>query len=209
MTRATRTIDSREAMLQAGLMMARRTGLRGLTVRGVARRANANLGTFVYHFRSRDEFIAELIERWYAPLLAGVQIAVEEDVRAIARLRRAISGLVEFALDSGDFGGHVLMDAAVGEPAARQFVDTLLGRHPALIARLIREAQSDGDLTAGDPHHVMMYMMASLGLPILLMHGWKGRGDPRYEAVSALTRHATDKTSIARRMEWIFKGLRP
>jgi AcrR family transcriptional regulator len=209
MTRSTSTADGREALLHAGWMIARKTGLRGLTVRGVARRARANLGTFVYHFRSRDEFIAQLIERWYAPLLARVQIAVEGDDPAIARLRRAVTGLVNFALESGDFGGHVLMDAAVGEPAARRFLNTLLGRHPALITRLIREAQSDGDVAAGDPDHIMMYMMASLGLPILLMHGWKGRGNPKNRIFSALSRYAVDEAGIAQRMDWIFKGLRP
>jgi len=209
MTRSTTAGDSREALLHAGWMIARKTGLRGLTVRAVARRAKANLGTFVYHFRSRDEFIAELIERWYAPLLARVQIALEQDDRAIARLRRAVAGLVNFALDSGDFGGHVLMDAAVGEPAARRFLNTLFERHPVLIAKLIIEAQSDGDLAEGDPNHIMMYMMASLGLPILLMHGWKGRGNPKNQIICALSRYAVDQTGIAQRMDWIFKGLRP
>jgi AcrR family transcriptional regulator len=201
--------DSREALLNAGWMIARKTGLRGLTVRGVARRAKANLGTFVYHFRSRDEFIAELIERWYAPLLARVQIAVEQDDRAVIRLRRAVTGLVNFALESGEFGGQILMDAAVGEPAARRFLDSLLRRHPALVTKLISQAQSDGELAEGDPNHIMMYMMASLGLPILLMHGWKGRGNPKNRIFSALTRYAVDETGIAQRMDWIFKGLRP
>src|SRR5882724_6500255 len=70
-------VASRERLLKEGLVIARRSGLRAITVRGVAARARANLGSFVYHFGSREAFVAELLERWYAPLMAEMQIAVD------------------------------------------------------------------------------------------------------------------------------------
>jgi TetR/AcrR family transcriptional repressor of nem operon len=59
------TLTVRERLLQAGLVIAREHGLRAMTVRAVATRAQANLGSFVYHFGTRDTFVAELIERLY------------------------------------------------------------------------------------------------------------------------------------------------
>ena len=204
-----RASDGREALLRAGWAIARRGGLRGLTVRAVARAAKANLGTFVYHFGSREAFVTELIERWYQPLLARLQLAVEAQGSPLVRLRHAVLGLVDFALQSGSFVGHLLMDAAGGESAARAFLGSLAERHPVLLMRLIREAQARGELAAGDPMHIMMFMMSSLGLPVLLVRGWAGRRYVDDELMTALTRYATERASIEERLDWILKGLRP
>jgi AcrR family transcriptional regulator len=208
-TRPRATAAGREALLRAGWAIARRTGLRGLTVRAVARAAKANLGTFVYHFGSREAFVTELIERWYEPLLARVQLAAEAHGSPLGRLRHAVLGLTDFALQSGSFVGHLLVDAAAGEPAARAFLGSLARRHPVLLLRLIREAQARGEIVAGDPMHMMMFMMSSLGLPVLLVRGWAGRRYVDNELMTALTRHATARASIEQRLEWILKGLRP
>ena len=203
------TAKGREALLRAGWTIARRAGLRGLTVRAVARAARANLGTFVYHFGSREAFLAELVEGWYQPLLARVQLAVEAQGSPLARLRHAVLGLTDFALQSGSFVGHLLVDAAGGEPAARAFLGSLAGRHPVLLLRLIQEAQADGELAAGDPMHMMMFMMSSLGLPVLLVRGWAGRRYVDNKLMAAMTRYATERASVEQRLEWILKGLRP
>lgn len=201
--------DGREALLRAGWAIARRSGLRGLTVRAVARAANANLGTFVYHFGSREAFVTELIERWYQPLLAELTLAIEAHGSPLVRLRHAVLGLTGFLLESGSFVGHLLVDAAAGDSAARVFLSSLAGRHPRLLMRLIREAQAQGEILAGDPMHMMMFMMSSLGLPVLLVRGWAGRRYVDDTLMAALTRHATERASIEQRLEWILKGLRP
>ena len=59
-------VDSRERLLRAGLALARRSGLKALTVRAVAAKADANLGSFVHHFGTRDAYLEALIERWLA-----------------------------------------------------------------------------------------------------------------------------------------------
>lgn len=59
--------DSRQKLLTCGRQIIERNGVRGLTVRGVATRAKVNLGTFVYHFGTREAFVAEVLESWYAP----------------------------------------------------------------------------------------------------------------------------------------------
>ena len=65
--------DTRERLLRAGLALAAARGLNALTVRAVATEAGANLGSFVYHFGTRDAFVEALVERWYAPLMASLQ----------------------------------------------------------------------------------------------------------------------------------------
>ncbi len=88
------TVASRERLLKEGLAIARRSGLRAITVRGVAARARVNLGSFVYHFGSREAFVGELLERWYAPLMTEMQIAVDVQQPPLQRLREILLQVV-------------------------------------------------------------------------------------------------------------------
>ena len=76
-------VATRDRLLEAGHRVVLSHGLRALTVREVAKLAKANLGSFVYHFGTRDAFVSTLIEEWYAPLFAGVSRAAEEDATVL------------------------------------------------------------------------------------------------------------------------------
>ena len=141
MPASARTVSARERLLRVGARQARRAGLRLLTVRGVCQEAGVNLGSFVYHFGSRDAFVAELIEHWYAPLLERLTATVDEAQPPQRRLRALLLQLGDWASTNSRFITHVLIDAAAGEAAAQRFVRTLADRHPALILRVVVEAQ--------------------------------------------------------------------
>ena len=129
--------SSRERLLRVGARQARRAGVRSITVRGVCQQAEANLGSFVYHFGSREAFVAEVIERWYAPLLEQMSAMVSTArCRLKARLREPVLQFGDWAAADSRFITHVLMDAASGEAAAQRFVRSLADRHPALILRV-------------------------------------------------------------------------
>jgi len=88
--------NTRAQLLEAGRATLARVGFAGLTVREVTAAADANLGSFVYHFGTREAFVRELIESWYAPLLARVEKVAEGKGSALERLRSAILQLVDF-----------------------------------------------------------------------------------------------------------------
>src|SRR5260370_39085325 len=96
-------VTTRDRLLASGHRVVIKHGIRSLTVREVAAGANANLGSFVYHFGTRDAFVEELIERWYAPLLARVNNVAAEDGRPLGRLRSAILQLADFSDDNDVF----------------------------------------------------------------------------------------------------------
>src|SRR5512132_3766401 len=107
-----RSSTTRERLLQAGTRLARKGGLSGLTVRGICDAAGANPGTFVYHFGTRDAFIAELIERWYAPLMAGLSATVDSAAPPLPRLRALLAQLAGWAAANSRFITNVILDAA-------------------------------------------------------------------------------------------------
>lgn len=202
----TRT-PTRERLLDAGTRLARRAGLRALTVRGVCEAVDANPGTFVYHFRTRDAFVAELIERWYAPLMGELTDTLETGGPPLAQLRTLLLQLAGWASANSRFITTLVVDAAAGEKAAQQFLRSLAGRHPPLILHVLREGQKAGVLRPADPLHQMLFLMSSLALPILLADRVAGSGLAPPTLGTALRHCARDPASIEQRLDWALAGL--
>jgi AcrR family transcriptional regulator len=198
---------TRERLLAAGERSARSTGLRALTVRGVCADAGVNLGSFVYHFGSRDAFVAAVIERRYAPLLDSLAVTVDGAEPPLDRLRALLVQLADWLETHGRFVTHVLMDAAAGEAAAARFVRTLAGRHPALILRVIGEAQATGSLPRTPPINVLLYLMGALALPLLLAERLSETRLTAPTLTRELARFAQQRPHRLQRLDWALAGL--
>jgi len=196
-------------MLQAGRAAVQSVGFAGLTVRGVAAAANINLGSFVYHFKTRDAFVRELIEDWYAPLLERIEREAEGAGSARTRLRSAILQLIDFGAAEEDFVGRVLIGAMAGESAARDFLGTLAGRHPRVLLSLVRDAQAESSLVEEDPLQILIFLMAPVGLPRLLAAAWNGPPLFGKTVSAALGRVARDRDRILQRLDWALAALTP
>lgn len=203
---ATRSV--RERLLRVGARQAQRAGLRSLTVRGVCTQADANLGSFVYHFGSRDAFVTQVIERWYAPLLGRLTTTVDEALPPEIRLRALLLQLGDWAAKNSRFITHVLMDAAAGEAAAQHFVATLADRHPALILRVVKEAQRSGALPRAEPLNVLLFLMGAIALPILLTDRLAELHLAPAQLTRALTQFSRDRRHREQRLDWALAGLR-
>jgi AcrR family transcriptional regulator len=201
--------DTRNLLLACGAQIARRSGLRGLTVRGLCQEAGVNTGSFVYHFGSRDKFLAELIEGWYAPLFEQIQSQFAHAGTPVERLQRMVLQLANFASSRGSVISHLLMDGFSGEPVVVAFLRSLGMRHPQLLLRCIVEAQQAGEIAPGEPPHVMLFLLSSVGMPVI-MQGliWDKTVLPDL-LQHTLSRFATEPEHIAERLEWALRGLRP
>lgn len=204
---AARSISTRERLLRAGLRQARRNGVRSITVRGLCQQTGANLGTFVYHFGSRNAFVSEVIERWYAPLLQSLKDTVDGDLAPVQRLRGLVLQMADWAAANRRFITHVLMDAAGGEPSAVRFVQSLAGRHPALILRVIGEAQARRELPPGEPVNVLLFLMGAIALPMLLVERMTEARLAPAELSRALSRLAHEREFREQRLDWALAGL--
>ncbi len=207
--RAIARTDSRARLLRAGLALARRDGLRALSVRRVAARAQVNLGSFVHHFGTREAFVSELIESWYGPFYLRLRSAAHAQGPALERLRRLVLQLVEFVAVHRRFVAAVIMDAAAGEKPAREFVRSIAGRHPKVLLQVIGEAQRAGALRREDPVNTLLYLFGSLVLPLLFVTGLARAGILPRELGPLLRAAALDRDAIAARLDWALRGLAP
>jgi AcrR family transcriptional regulator len=201
------SVKTRDRLLASGHRAVIKHGLRSLTVRGVAAGANANLGSFVYHFGTRDAFVEELIERWYGPLLARMNGAMAEDGRPMGRLRSAILQLVDFSVDNDVFMGRILIAAADNDKPARVFLKSLAGRHPRILLQLVAAAQADGALVNDDPMQVLCFLLASVALPRLVTAVWQSPPLFGRQLSSALSHIARDRDRMKQRLDWALRGL--
>lgn len=201
--------DARERLLRAGQALARQKGIKALTVRAVAAKAEANLGSFVYHFGTRDHFVDELIERWYAPMFDRLQLVAGHDADALQALRHVMQQLVAWIVDNRAFLARLVLDAGAGEAGAQRFLRTLDTRHPALLLQLIVRAQQAGQLRGGDPLHQMLFLMSTMALPVLALHLAGQRGAAAPAIVKALAAFTTDPAQADQRLDWALRGLAP
>lgn len=192
---------TRDRLLAAGLQLARQAGLKAVSVRAVAAAAEVNLGSFVYHFGTRDAFVYELVERWYAPLMASLQLSAA----GADPLRGALRQLAHWVAANGRFLALLIRDASAGEGGVRQFLSTMDQRHIALLLGLIQQGQRSGRLRQADPTLQLMFLMGSVALPILMVQGLQGVGPPAF--VQRLTALAGDEAAIDARLDWALQGL--
>jgi AcrR family transcriptional regulator len=202
-------VDSRERLLRAGLSIARRSGIKAMTVRAVATKARANLGSFVYHFGTRDTFVDLLMERWYAPMFERLRLTADEADDALTALRCVILQLVRWIVENRAFLAHLVIDAGAGEAGAQRFLRSLDQRHPALLLRLIGQAQRARQLRRDDPLHQLLFLMSTLAAPALLLHllGQSRAAPP--ELARALSSFAGDIAQVEIRLGWALRGLAP
>src|SRR6516225_8822612 len=79
----------REAILDAGLKAMFRTGYNGTSVRDIVAAAGAPQGSFTNHFRSKEAFASEVLDRYFAYVRALVTRALTDpSLTPRQRLRR-------------------------------------------------------------------------------------------------------------------------
>jgi AcrR family transcriptional regulator len=202
--------DTRDRLLRAGLTLARKVGLRGITVRALAQRARANPGSFVYHFGTREAYLAELLEQWYAPLMTQLQLRVAHDgADPLQALRGLVLQLANWAQANAPFVAQLVMDAAAGEAAARRFFSGLESRHPALLLAAIVAAQKTGQLRAAPPVAVLLFLMSTVALPVLLFQGFNAARVVPVPLLEQLRSVVLDPAQAEQRLDWALRGLAP
>lgn len=200
---------TRQSLIDYGLQQAVRGGFRALTVRGVCAAAGVNPGSFVYHFGNREAFISELIETWYAPLFTSLQWQFDRDADPLTRLTDMLRQLLGFVREQRTLISQMLLDAGAGEVAVQRFVASLAPRHPRLLLQCVMAAQQAGQLRKADPLHMLMFLLSSLGMPVLLRTMTEGKGLLPEMVEQGMSRFAAEPDALEERLGWALQGLKP
>jgi TetR/AcrR family transcriptional repressor of nem operon len=164
----------REKILEAGLSVMFRSGYRGASVRDICAAAGVPQGSFTNHFRSKEAFAAEVLDRYFHYLKGLVKQALDETLTPRQRLKQyidIISGKLE--RDGWKVGcliGDLSLETSSHSNALRKRLDAIFREWRAPFASCIAAAQSVGEIDSEfDATELAEFLLASWEGAILRM----------------------------------------
>ena len=157
----------KDAILDAGLKVMFRTGYHGTSVRDVTAAAGAPQGSFTNHFRSKEAFASEVLERYFDHVRVLVAQALDDaSLTPRARLRRyldIITGRLEAdGYARGCLIGDLSLEASGSSELLRTQLDAIFAEWRVPFAACIREAQASGEIAADfDAEELAEFLLAS------------------------------------------------
>jgi TetR/AcrR family transcriptional repressor of nem operon len=170
----------REAILNAGLQVMFQSGYQGASVRDVCATAGVPQGSFTNHFRSKEVFAREVLDRYFANLQRTVKEALDDKSRSPRqRLKRyldVISGVL--AGDKWNRGcliGDFSAETSSESKLLRRRLEAIFQEWRAPFASCIAEAQAIGEIDSTfDPMELAEFLLASWEGAILRMKVERG-----------------------------------
>ena len=143
----------RDTILDAGLRAMFRTGYHGTSVRDVTAAAGAPQGSFTNHFRSKEAFASEVLDRYFASVRGLVAEALEDThLTPRSRLRRYLD-LITGRLEGDGFSrgcliGDLSLETSGSSEMLRTQLDAIFREWRAPFAACIAEAQASGEIAS-------------------------------------------------------------
>ena len=160
----------RDSILDAGLRVMSRKGYVGAGVRDIVAEAPAPQGSFTNHFRSKEEFAREVLDRYFDDLKRLVAETLGDRSRSPRERLRRYLDLITDRLAKAEFGrgcliGDFSLEAAPQSERLRLRLAEIFVEWRAPFAACIAEGQAAGeiasDIRAGGPR----------GIPAVLLGG--------------------------------------
>jgi TetR/AcrR family transcriptional regulator, transcriptional repressor for nem operon len=165
----------REDLLNAGLKLMFRSGYQGATVRDICAAAGAPQGSFTNHFRSKEEFAREVLDRYFAGTKQHVKRAFDDkSLTPRQRLKRYLDIISGVAADRewnlGCLIGDFSLETTSHSELLRLRLEQIFQEWRTPFASCIAEAQAIGEIDSTfDPTELAEFLLASWEGAILRM----------------------------------------
>src|SRR5947207_8173377 len=151
-----------------------RSGYRGASVRDICAAAGAPQGSFTNHFRSKEAFAAEVLDRYFHYLKGLVRQALDETLTPRQRLKQYIDIITgKLERDGWKVGcliGDLSLETSHHSNALRKRLDAIFREWRAPFASCIAAAQSAGEIDSQfDATELAEFLLASWEGAILRM----------------------------------------
>jgi TetR/AcrR family transcriptional repressor of nem operon len=170
----------REDILNAGLKVMFRSGYQGASVRDICEAAGVPLGSFTNHFRSKEAFAEEVLDRYFVHLKGFVKEALDDkSLTPRQRLKRyldIISGVLAGAKwNRGCLIGDFSLETPAQSKLLRDRLEAIFQEWRAPFTSCIAEAQTTGEIDSTfDPMDLAEFFLASWEGAILRMKVERG-----------------------------------
>ena len=158
----------REKLLAAGLQVVLEQGYCGASVRDIVQAAGVPQGSFTNHFRSKEAFCLEVLERYFTLVRENMEKTLRNDAIApLQRLRAWVDLQIRFLEQAGMRNGCLIGNYGVeasdhSEPIRRRLVEIFAEIHESVVYCL-KAAVTAGDVSsATDCDELAHFLYASL-----------------------------------------------
>src|SRR5947199_8224301 len=157
----------RDQILRAGLPVLFRRGYHAASVRDICAAASAPQGSFTNHFRSKEAFAQEVLDRYFAHTKTLVSEALnDKSLTPRQRLKRyldIITGRLEGAKwRRGCLIGDFSLEAASQRKLLRERLEAIFKEWRTPFAACIAEAQAAGEIDSKfDPVDLAVFLFVS------------------------------------------------
>lgn len=160
----------REDILNAGLKVMFHSGYQGASVRDICAAAGAPQGSFTNHFRSKEAFVEEVLNRYFAALKTVVNQAMnDKSLTPRQRLKRyldIIGGRLAGAKwNRGCLIGDLSLEASLQSKPLRKRLEEIFREWRTPFAQCIAEAQAAGEIES---------KFEAIDLAEFLLASWEG-----------------------------------
>jgi AcrR family transcriptional regulator len=152
-------IRTRDALLDAGVTVAERHGLGGLSVNQVVVEAGVAKGTFYVHFRDRETFVDALHERFHRRVEEAVTEAIDGIPPGPERLVRGAEAYLDTCLEEQAVKALAL--EARSDPALDA---AMTARHDRVAAAAVPSFKAMGWPDATAASHLLAAMTAEIAI---------------------------------------------
>jgi len=165
----------KDTILDAGLKAMFRTGYNGTTVREISAAAGAPQGSFTNHFRSKEAFAREVLDRYFAHVKGCVAQALNDtSLTPRQRLRRYLD-IITGRLEGDNWSrgcliGDLSLETSTSSDALRARLEEIFREWRTPFAACIAEAQASREIDrAFDPTDLAEFLLTSWQGAILRM----------------------------------------
>ncbi len=170
----------REDILNAGLKLMYQSGYQGASVRDICAAAGAPHGSFTNHFRSKEAFAKEVLDRFFANTKGHVKEALDDKSLTPRRRLMRYLDIISGALEGGKWNrgcliGDFSLETASHSKLLRKRLEAIFQEWRVPFASCIAEAQASGEIDATfDPTDLAEFLLASWEGAILRMKVERG-----------------------------------
>jgi TetR/AcrR family transcriptional repressor of nem operon len=170
----------RDDILNAGLKVMFRSGYQGASVRDICEAAGVPLGSFTNHFRSKEAFAEEVLDRYFAHTKGLVKKALDDkSLTPRQRLKRYLDIISAVLADAkwnrGCLIGDFSLETTSQSKPLRDRLEAIFQEWRTPFASCIAEAQTAGEIgSTFDPTDLAEFLLASWEGAILRMKVERG-----------------------------------
>jgi AcrR family transcriptional regulator len=167
-------LDRRGQLIRESARLFRERGYEGTSVRDIAAATGLQSGSWVYHFKTKQDILAAVMEEGLRSSLERIEAIGDEPLAPRERFRALVRTHLDTILAPGqDFIPVLLYDWRSLEPSARPRVVALQKRYEAVWGKVIAELHESGDWAA--PTRVDRLLM--FGALNWIAHWYRPDGD--------------------------------